>query len=268
MAITTKELVDLYFQKKKIKGKSPTCKEFIDFTREKGVTNWILRSRFGNWGNFVTKECGDETIQKRYRGELCKVKNCLELACSKGFCMRHYRQNKSSGLTRERFETDKNKIIVKKDRLEVIVFSWENNREEIILIDLEFLDKIKNIKISYRPSKGACALEKGKSIYLTKYLYGNLDNSYLVYFFKNRDNRDLRRNNIKIVNCEELARRRCLPKNNTSGHKGISWNKKNKTYMARIGHKGKDIYLGSSSSLSEAIKLREKGEIKYWGKKY
>lgn len=49
-------------------------------------------------------------------------------------------------------------------------------------------------------------------------------------------------------------------KNNTSGEKGISWNKEKKKYEASIRLKGKKYYLGRYNNIDDAIEARKQAE--------
>ncbi len=56
-----------------------------------------------------------------------------------------------------------------------------------------------------------------------------------------------------------------LPKNNTSGYKGVVWDRSVKTWKAYITFKGKRYYLGSSTDKDEAIALRKSAEKEIFG---
>lgn len=55
-----------------------------------------------------------------------------------------------------------------------------------------------------------------------------------------------------------------LPKNNTSGHKGVNWDKSRDAWCAYIQLHGKRIFLGRYSSYDEAVKVRERAEEEYF----
>ena len=55
-----------------------------------------------------------------------------------------------------------------------------------------------------------------------------------------------------------------LSKNNTSGVKGVGWNKKQKKWVARISFQGKNMYLGSYKNKVDAIQVRKEAEEKYF----
>lgn len=54
-----------------------------------------------------------------------------------------------------------------------------------------------------------------------------------------------------------------LPKNNTSGYRGITKNKYGK-WAVTIGFKGKNYYLGGFDKIEDAIKVRQQAEAKYY----
>ena len=53
-------------------------------------------------------------------------------------------------------------------------------------------------------------------------------------------------------------------KNNTSGHKGVSWNKRNKKWITYITFQGKRIHLGYFDKKEDAIKARLKAEEEFF----
>ena len=54
------------------------------------------------------------------------------------------------------------------------------------------------------------------------------------------------------------------PTTNTSGHKGVSWDKRRKKWRAYIFYKGKQIHLGVFQNIEEAIEARKAAELKYF----
>lgn len=55
-----------------------------------------------------------------------------------------------------------------------------------------------------------------------------------------------------------------LPKNNTSGVKGVSWDKSKQKWLAQLKFKQKNIYLGRYSNKQDAINARKEAEEKYF----
>jgi len=55
-----------------------------------------------------------------------------------------------------------------------------------------------------------------------------------------------------------------LAKNNTSGVKGISFDKKRQKYVAQIRFRSRGIFLGRYSDINDAISARKEAEEKYF----
>lgn len=54
------------------------------------------------------------------------------------------------------------------------------------------------------------------------------------------------------------------PINNTSGVKGVSWNKEKESWDTYIGIHGKRIYLGRYTNFEDAVKARKRAEEEYY----
>lgn len=83
---------------------------------------------------------------------------------------------------------------------------------------------------------------------------------------------DNRRTNLRICSAAENMRNTKTPKTNTSGYKGVYWNKKRELWVAQIScginpknGKKKCHYLGSYEKIEDAIAARKAGEEKFFG---
>lgn len=113
---------------------------------------------------------------------------------------------------------------------------------------------------------------KGKAMYLG--IFTNLEDA-----IKARYDAEIKyfgefRNNLGTLDVEKLKssrKRVCdmgskeLPKNNTSGVKGVSWRKDDKMWIARIGVNKTRIFLGYFNSFEDAVVTRKEAEQKYFG---
>jgi len=79
----------------------------------------------------------------------------------------------------------------------------------------------------------------------------------------NRNGLDNQRENLRITNKAGNAHNSKLPISNTSGYKGISWNKRDKYYETYIAINGKRIRLGYYRDIQKAIQARLRAEKKY-----
>lgn len=60
------------------------------------------------------------------------------------------------------------------------------------------------------------------------------------------------RSNLRVCSKAENLRNQRLPRNNSSGFKGVSWKQKNQKWVANISSDGKKIHLGYFESPKEA----------------
>ncbi len=81
---------------------------------------------------------------------------------------------------------------------------------------------------------------------------------------KNRNGLDNQRSNLRNATQKQQRENQGIPKNNTSGHKGICWDKQRSKWRAQIGHNGKCIYLGLFDNIEDTVKARKEAEEKYF----
>ena len=146
-------------------------------------------------------------------------------------------------------------------------------KNEPFLVDIDDLGKVRKI----------CWSKNGAG-----YLTGNVGNGDVVllhrYIMNCPDDKDVdhkngsdtkfdnRRSNLRIGTKAENMRNTKTPITNTSGHKGVYWNKSRRLWVAQIScginpknGKKKCYYLGSYENIEDAIAARKAGEEKYFG---
>lgn len=80
----------------------------------------------------------------------------------------------------------------------------------------------------------------------------------------NHNTLDNRLCNLNFVSkIENAQNRKGLDANNTSGVRGVYWNKNNNTWRARVKANGKNIEIGSFKCLEDAEKAVNEARIKY-----
>lgn len=79
----------------------------------------------------------------------------------------------------------------------------------------------------------------------------------------NRDRLDNRKVNLRTATRTENAINRGKNKNNTSGFKGVSWNKGNNKWLAHIKVNYKLINLGTFRDIKDAVLVRQNAERIY-----
>lgn len=142
---------------------------------------------------------------------------------------------------------------------------------EKILVDTKNLDKILSFKryVSINSSGYPYMNWRGRELFLHRLIL-DLPQSYdretgLIGEHINGIRTECLESNLRIAKAEFNPINCKIYKNNTSGHKGVSWNKDRKKWQVTINYNKKQIYLGIYENKEEAIKIRKDAELKYFG---
>lgn len=153
------------------------------------------------------------------------------------------------------------------------------NNGNVFLFDIEDYDKIKNF-YWYKDSNGyilgkPIGLEDSNlyknGVFLHRYVLNVIDPKLRVDHINilrddGIDNTvDNRKNNLRICEHKENLRNRGRQKNNTSGYKGVYWNKQCNKWNAQIHKDGKHYSLGNFSNIEDAVKARRDKELELFG---
>jgi hypothetical protein len=79
---------------------------------------------------------------------------------------------------------------------------------------------------------------------------------------------DNRKDNLREVDYSQNGQNSRSSRNSTSKYKGVYWQKANGKWAAKIGYKGKNIYLGSFTCEHEAARAYNKKALELWGAEY
>jgi hypothetical protein len=94
------------------------------------------------------------------------------------------------------------------------------------------------------------------------YVNGNFPSQEIDH--KNRIRNDNRLCNLRAVsrtdNCQNIS----LPRHNKSGHIGVSWFKKEKSWTVYVKVNKKNKWLGCYKNLDDAVVARKAGEAQYY----
>ena len=156
-----------------------------------------------------------------------------------------------------------NNVIYYDDYAELILTDRSGNEVGRTKIDIEELDRIKKYRWNYGCRNYVRAIVDGKQILLHRFIINCPEDKVVDHI--NGDTLDNRKCNLRI--CTQVDNMKNQKKNirNTSGYKGVSWNKKSKAWEVSITQNGKRHYLGMYKDKEEAIKVRKEAEEKYFG---
>ena len=76
---------------------------------------------------------------------------------------------------------------------------------------------------------------------------------------------DNQRKNLRVCNHKDNSRSCRIPKNNTSGYKGVHWHKKHKKWTVGITVNKKRVWIGQYSNIKDAIQSYIQASKKYFG---
>ncbi|MCK5236051.1 MAG: HNH endonuclease [Deltaproteobacteria bacterium] len=93
------------------------------------------------------------------------------------------------------------------------------------------------------------------------YVYGDLPLGQIDHI--NHIRTDNRIENLRAVSSQENSRNCVMRSANTSGFTGVYWSRQRNKWKAQIMIDGKCIYLGSFTTISEAITARSSANHKY-----
>ena len=138
--------------------------------------------------------------------------------------------------------------------------------------DLEDYDKIKDLywEIKISGKKGneceyVISKTKQGTIYMHRFVLDMLSKKEDTkdVDHKNHKTLDNRKNNLRICEHYENIISQKIRIDNTSGRKGVYWDKSRQKWMASITFNKHTIYLGRFDTFEEAVKAREEAEEKY-----
>jgi hypothetical protein len=95
------------------------------------------------------------------------------------------------------------------------------------------------------------------------YMAGNFPENLIDHINHIRD--DNRWTNLRDATCSQNDANRVKQKNNTSGYKGVRWNKTTKKWRAKIRYMNKDIHIGVYTTPQEASEAYKKKAIELHG---
>lgn len=178
-------------------------------------------------------------------------------------CKRHSSQYYEMGKLYERTKFDPNEIRIHDDYAEVVLYNKHNEEVARSKIDLEDINLVKQYKWNLTP-QNYCR-NGTYCISLHSLIIGDYDTKKFAIDHINRDRLDNRRSNLRVVDYSLNGFNKGKQSNNTSGHVGVSWEKKRNKWETHIKVNGKKKFLGYFDDIDDAIKVRKEAEVEYYG---
>lgn len=198
----------------------------------------------------------------------CSVENCHNKVMAKGLCSKHYSQLRRYGKIFKYSSRDKtNHIEILEDHAEIFLIDKNNEICAKALIDLDDVDKVKNIKwhrSDLQRSTYYCLSNNPEWKRIHRLIMGVTDKNIVVDHI-NHNGLDNRKSNLRICTSGQNTCNCLTSKNNKSGHKGVYWSKERKKWCAQISINNKTKGLGRYDTIEEAIEAREKAAKEYYG---
>jgi hypothetical protein len=130
------------------------------------------------------------------------------------------------------------------------------------LIDDEDFEKLNQYKWRFH---GGYAVTKisGVTTYMQWVVFGRKQGFQVDHI--SRDTLDNRKSNLRHATKAQNGINRGANKNNTSGFKGVSWNKSKNKWDSQIAISGKHVLIGRFTKPEEAARAYDEAALKYFG---
>ena len=140
------------------------------------------------------------------------------------------------------------------------MYDNNNNEKARTLIDIDDVEKVKHYKwgIGHGYVSGGI---NGSRVKLHRLITNCPDDKLVDHI--NHDTLDNRKSNLRICTSSQNQMNTNTRIDNTSGVKGVNWNKSKERWQAYITIDKKYIYLGTFKNKDDAIKARNEAEEKY-----
>lgn len=185
----------------------------------------------------------------------CKASWCDSRSLIKGFCNRHYLQNKRHGRL---FKTgfDKREIKVDGDLGKI-----ELTKGKVALIDATDVDLVKGYQWYFDGQYAATNLPNRKKLRLHTLIVSPSGN--LVVDHISRDKLDNRRSNLR--ECSPSSNNHNKEVKNPHGLRGVTWNKRKQKWVSQISIGDKNKGLGYHLSKEAAAKAYDEKAKELYG---
>lgn len=210
--------------------------------------------------------CGCLDGEQNTKGrKIVKYRKCLD----KVLCEKHYKQHKSYGkfLDNSKYTVwDLNEIYIKDNTGIIVIRNNIGNPIAEALIDVEDIDKVKDFKWRVSQKRNKTYIISRQAGYLARFILGCTDSNLFVDHISG-DELDNRKSNLRIVTLNENTTNIKKKINNTSGIRGVSYDKFHDTWNLDFSYNTQRFYFKPFKTKEECVYLRYLLEI-YFQKEF
>ncbi len=192
----------------------------------------------------------------------CIVEGCSDRHDAKGYCKKHYGQMHRHGKILERTRFDMNEYEIKDCYAEMWLYDLHGNKIANTTIDLEDVIRCKQFKW-YKTPMGYPARRDGSTLILLHRFLMGPDHLHVDHIDRNKMNN--RKSNLRLATRSENLCNQKTSLRNSSGYKGVSWNKRRGKWHCYITKDQRRHHLGYFDSVREAAVKYNESAIKLHG---
>lgn len=132
---------------------------------------------------------------------------------------------------------------------------------EFAVVDSEDFEYLNRWKWHFSAKGYACRKPGKQTIFMHRLINQTPDGLQTDHI--NHNKLDNRKENLRSVTNQENHFNRPVDSNNTSGYKGVSWDKSRSKWVASITKDDRNIHLGRFGNILDAVRARKDGEKIY-----
>ena len=197
-----------------------------------------------------------------FNSKKCNLEKCENNIFRHGYCEKHYTQIRRHGRILNRTRHDSNEIISLCEYSLLCLYNMKQEKVADTKIDNEDVKAVKKYKWCLLNNEAVVTDSTGERFLLHRFLMQAESSDMIDHI--DRDRLNNRKKNLRICCHKENSRNLSKRKNNTSGHPGVIWCKRNKRWKAQIHFNGRCVYLGNFLDMGDAVNCRLKAEQKYF----
>ena len=131
------------------------------------------------------------------------------------------------------------------------------------IVDDEDFEYLRQFKWHVTDTGYACRKDGRKNKYMHRELMGSPKGLQIDHINGNR--LDNRRSNLRVVTVGDNRKNTGIRSDNTSGYKGVSWDKKNSKWKVAIYVNSKYVHLGRFTDIEDAALAYNTAALEYHG---